>query len=84
MGKLILLAVALSGCGLYFGGEDKTASPDAAVKPADAAAECEEGLPSCASLSCAVGAITPDCPRVEDKSVCYCPAPVNPGWCVQH
>lgn len=77
---LAILVLVLSGCSMYFG-DGEASAPDAAVTEEPDAAECEPPLPTCFSLGCAVGAVTPNCPIDEDTSVCYCPAAKSPGWC---
>lgn len=81
MAKVIALVVLLGGCSMYFGDDGDEVAPDAAVVATPDSVTCD-GLPSCASLYCGVGAIPLDCPRAEDTSVCYCPSP-TPGWCRQ-
>ena len=73
----------LAGCGVYFDGGDDDVGPDAAAIAEPDAAECRPSLRRCIDVSplCATGQIELDCPRAEDTSVCYCPAPAQPEWC---
>ena len=82
MVKLVLMAAMLSGCATYFG--DGDVGPDAAVAATPDAKECGFTLPRCGErdTACATGQTPIDCPHDEDPSVCYCPSPTNPGWCV--
>lgn len=81
---MLLVTMLAGGCSMYFGtGDEADGAPDAAVIAEPDAPECEPQLPSCFSLGCAVGALTPNCPVAEDTSVCYCPAAKNAGWCLR-
>ncbi len=81
MGKLVLMAMVMSGCATYFGDD---AAPDAGVVGTPDAKECGFTLPRCGErdTACATGMTPVDCPHSEDPSVCYCPSATNPGWCV--
>lgn len=82
--KLMLVVAMLGGCATYFG-DDGDVEPDAAVVAPPDAKECGFTLPRCVDLDprCATGETPTECPREEDKTVCWCPSKVTaPGWCI--